>query len=561
MKMFDEKKIEELRKKELEWMDRTKNDPGAEKVLLSDSGIPLKRIYTPTDIEEMDYERDINFPGVAPYTRGIYPTMYRGKLWTIRQFSGFNTPEETNKRFKYEYESGQTGFSIAFDSVTESGINSDDPRAKDDVGAGGVHVDYLGDMEAMFAGLPIDRVTTSVTISPWPAIPITATYFNMAEERGIPLSKLDGTTQNDFLLFTCCCHLIDQVPPHNLIRFCVDLVEWCAQNVPKWHPVSFASYNYRENGITAYQELGFLFANEIAYIEEELKRERLKIDDFAPVFSYHLSSYNDFFEEIAKFRAARRIQYKLMKERYGAKNPKAYLLRFHVQTAGSTLVYHQPLNNAVRVAYQALAAAIGGVQSMHATSYDEPVCLPTDQSVLLSIRTQQILQNDMNIPAVADPLGGSYYVEWLTNEIEERAWEYLQKIEDRGGLVNCVESGWVHREFFKAMNDHLREIRNGEKKIVGENCFRMDYEPYEIPIFHPNPEDTLDIQIKKIERLRKERDNKKVERLLDELRVVTERYDNVVPTVMKTIKAGATIGEVCDVWRDVYGIWKIPLPV
>ncbi|MDY6968417.1 MAG: methylmalonyl-CoA mutase family protein [Spirochaetota bacterium] len=556
--MFDSKKIEDLKKNEYDWLENTRDVRGAEKEVKSASGIPLKRLYTPADIEGLDYERDLNFPGSAPYTRGIYPTMYRGRHWTIRQFTGYNTPEETNERFQYEYKMGQTGFSVAFDSVTESGLDSTDPRGHDDIGTGGVHVDYIGDMDAMFAGLPIDKVSSAIIATPWTACPLTAMYFAVAEKRGIPLSTLDGTTQNDLLLFTCCCHLMELIPPSDLIRLSVDLIEWASQNVPHWHPVSIASYNYRENGINAFQEIGFMLAVAIAYIEEELGRNRLSIDDFAPSMTFHMSSHNDLFEEVAKFRAARRMWYKLITERYKAKDPNSAVFKFHVQTAGSSLVYQQPLNNSVRVAYQVLAAALGGVQSMHANSYDEPICLPTEQSILLSIRTQQIAQNDCNIPNVADPLGGSYYIEWLTDELEKRAWEYLQKIEDNGGLVACVESGWVHQEFANAMMEHANAVEKGEKKVVGHNCHTMDYEPYDVPIFYPEPEDTAEIQIKKVEKLKKERNNQKVESALDELRRVTELKENVMPSVITAVKEGATLGEVCNVWRDIYGIWKIP---
>lgn len=555
--VFDKRQIKEIRKEELRWIDATKEWQETKERFLTGSGIPTKRIYTPVDIEDADYIRDLNFPGMAPYVRGIYPTMYRGKLWTIRQFSGFGTPEETNKRFKYEREVGQTGFSIAFDSVTESGIDPDDPRAEADVGAGGVPVNSLEDMEIMFKGLSIDRVTTAVIASPWTSCPLSAMYFAMAEKRGIPASRLDGTTQNDLLLFTVCCHLIDIIPPHRLIRLCVDLVEWCAKNVPKWHPVSFASYNYRESGVNAYQELGFLFALAIAYIEEELRRNRLKIDEFAPVLTFHLSSHNDFFEEVAKFRAAKRMWYKLMKDRYRAQDPRSLLFRFHVQTAGSTLTYQQPLNNLIRVAYQTLAAALGGAQSIHANSYDEALCLPTDQSVLLSIRTQQIAQHETNITNVADPLGGSYYLEWLTNEIEKRAWEYLEKIEDIGGLVTAIESGWVHREFAMAMDKNAKAVESGEKKVVGVNSFKLSEEPYEVPIFRPDPR-AAETQKIKIAKLKQKRDNRKVEKKLDELHRLTVEGENVMPAVMKAVKAYATLGEICDVWRNIYGIWKVP---
>jgi len=525
---------------------------------LTGSGIPVKEVYTAEDIKDLDLEKEMGLPGKAPYLRGIYPNMYRGKFWTIRQFTGFNTPEETNERFKYEHDAGATGFSIAFDAVTENGLDPDDPGVANDVGMGGVNVCTLRDMEIMFDGLPIDRVSTAVIGSPFSAGVLSAMYFALAESRGIELKDLDGTTQNDMLLFTACCHLPAIIPPHNLVRLCVDLVEWCAQNTPTWHPVSFASYNYRENGLNAYQELGLLFANAIAYIEEELKRNRLKIDDFAPVLTFHLASHSDFLEEIAKFRAARRMWYKLLKERYGAQNQKSMIFRFHVQTSGSTLTYQQPLNNLIRAAYQVLAAALGGVQSMHATSYDEGICLPTEQGVLLSLRTQQIAQYETGVANVADPLGGSYFLESLTDEIEKRSWDYLKKVEDNGGLVAALESGWVHRESIKAMGEYQRQIQNGTRKVVGLNCFEMEEEPHRVPVFRPSPE-TARLQKAKLEEVRKNRDNQKVEETLRRLRDVTEKGENIMPAVIQAVKAYASLGEICDVWRELYGVWEIPV--
>ncbi|MFQ5924412.1 MAG: methylmalonyl-CoA mutase [Dehalococcoidia bacterium] len=524
------------------------------------SGIPAKDVYTPEDTKGLVYDKDVGLPGKEPYTRGIYPNMYRGKLWTIRQFSGFGTPEETNQRFKHEYDLGQMGFSIAFDSVTESGIDSDDPRARADVGAGGVPVNSLEDMETLFEDLPIDKVNTAVVASPWTSCPLTAMYFVMAEKRGIPISQLDGTTQNDLVLFTSCCNLIDIIPPHHMIRLCVDLVEWCAQHVPKWHPVSFASYNYRENAITAYQEIGIVFALAIAFIEEELQRNRLDIDDFAPVLSFHLAAHNDFLEEIAKFRAARRMWYRIMKERYNARNPRSLMFRFHVQTSGSTHTYQQPLNNIVRVAYQILAAALGGAQSIHANSFDEAICLPTDQSILTSIRTQQIAQYEANVGCTADPLGGSYYLEWLTSELESQAWEYLARIEELGGVVSALKSGWLHREFAKAMREYETMVATGETKIVGVNCFQLDEEPYQMPVFRPNPQ-SGEIQKAKLERLRKERDGRRVEQALAELGRATEAGENVMPAVIEAVRAYATLGEICNVWRRVFPLWKVPIVV
>jgi methylmalonyl-CoA mutase N-terminal domain/subunit len=529
-----------------------------ENIIKSDSGIPLKTVYTQEDVQDINVEKEIGYPGREPFLRGIHENMYRGKLWTIRQFTGYNTPEETNERFRYEHENGSTGFSIAFDAPTENGLDADDPNVADDVGMVGVSCCTLRDMEVMFEGLPIDKVSTAVIASPFSACALTAMYFVLAEKRGIDIKKLMGTSQNDLLLFTACCHLPAIIPPRHLIRLCVDLVEWCAQNTPKWHPVSIASYNYRENGLNAWQEVGLLFANAITYIEEELKRNRLKVDEFVPTMSFHMASHSDFFEEVAKFRAARRIWCKLTKERYKAENPKSLMLRFHVQTSGSTLTYQQPLNNLIRVAYQVLAAALGGVQSLHANSYDEGICLPTEQGILLSLRTQQIAQFETGITRVSDPLGGSYYLEHLTNEIEKRIWDYMKKIEVNGGLINCLESGWIHQESFDAMNKYQNQIKTGERKAVGVNCFELEEEPYQVPYFRPDPA-TAQRQKEKLENIRKTRDNQQVENALLDLKNATIDGENVMPAVIRAVKEYATLGEICDVWRDIYSIWEIPV--
>ncbi len=524
------------------------------------SGIPLKSVYTHDDTAHLRPEETLGLPGQPPFTRGIYPSMYRSKLWTIRQFTGFSTPEETNQRFKLEYEMGQTGFSIAFDAVTESGLDPDDPRVAGDVGMGGVPVSSLQDMEAMFDGLPIDKVTTAVIATPWNACALSAMYFALAEKRGIPVEALDGTTQNDLLLFTGCCKLTDIIPPSDMLRLSVDLVEWCAQHAPKWHPVSFASYNYRENAISAPQELGLLFANTVAYIDEELGRDRLKIDDFAPTLTFHLAAHNDIFEEVAKFRAARRMWHKLLTERYGARDPRSPVFRFHVQTSGSTLAYQQPLNNIVRVAYQLLAAALGGVQSMHATSYDEALCLPSEQGILMSIRTQQIAQLESGVANVADPLGGSYYVEWLTDQVEQRSWDYLRTVEAQGGLVACLESGWVHREFQKAMLEHEMKLSSGETELVGVNVFKMEEEPHDVPVFRPNPR-AADIQRAKLESLKANRDNAEVTSALAQIKEATQRRENVMPAVQRAVKAYATLGEIQGVWRGMFPLWHMPIGI
>lgn len=517
------------------------------------SGIPIKRIYTPEDVADLDYPADLGSPGEEPYTRGIYPTMYRGKLWTVRQFGGLNAADATNERFKFLYQSGVTGFAVAMDNASLSGFDPDMPQVEAEVGVGGVGVYSLRDMEELYDGLPIDKISNAVIQTIWTTCPHTAMYFALAEKRGIDLRELDGTTEGD----PCTaggCGLFEGVgPPFSaLIRLCGDLVEWTAFNVPKWHPVSFTSYNYRESGVNAYQEIGGLVASAIAIIEEVLRRDRgLGVDDFVPHFTFHLAAHNDFFEEIAKMRAARRMWCKIMKERYKAKDPRSLMLRFHVQTSGSTLTYQQPMNNAIRVAYQALAAALGGAQSLHACSYDEALAIPTQEAVLLSVRTQQILQNETNIANTIDPLGGSYYVERLTDEVEKRAWEYLQKIEEHGGWVKAAESGWLRQEVESEAIKYEAEIRSGERKIVGVNCFQMEEEPFKPSFFRRDPQ-ILEKQKARIASLRQERDNRKVEEALHEVGEATRRGDNVMPAVMKAVREYATLGEICDVWRKIF---------
>lgn len=521
----------------------------------TNSEIPVKRIYLPEDIKDLNYERDLGLPGEPPYTRGIYPTMYRGRLWTIRQFSGLETPEETNKRFRYEYENGITGFALAIDNLSLSGNDPDHPLAEAEVGAGGVNISNLQDMETIFEGFPIDKISTAVIQAITTTCPHTAMYFALAEKRGVKLSELDGTTEGDPVSMGGCGPLSDSFPPRYLCRLGVDLVEWCTQNAPKWHAVSFTSYNYRETGINAYQEIAGLFAATINYIEEELRRGRVPIDKFVLNFAFHLSAHNDFFEEIAKYRAARRMWHKIMKDRYEVTNPESLKFRFHVQTAGSTHTYQQPLNNITRVAYQVLAAALGGAQSIHANSFDEAICNPTEQSVLIAIRTQQIAQMESNIANVIDPLGGSYYIEWLTNEVEQKAWEYLRKIEEQGGWLAAVESGWLFKERREAQQKHAQKLKNNELNIVGVNCYEMEKEPYQFEVYKQYESKAYEIQRAKLERLKKERHNQEVERALARIARDTEKGENVMPAVMEAVRAYATVGEICNVWRKMYGKW------
>ena len=524
----------------------------------SASGISIKQVYTPEDTAHIDYSRDMGLPGEPPYTRGIYPEMYRRRLWTIRRYSGFGTPEETNHLFKREYELGQTGLSVAFDVPVWNGIDSDHPMAFADVGACGVAVSTVHDMRVIFEGLPIDEVGTSITCPTPSNLPLTAMYFAVAEERGIDLKRLSGTTLSDITTALGCASSIYWTPPRSQMRLAVDLVEWCSQVAPQWHPVAIDSYNYREQDVSAVQEMGLLLATAIGYIEEEKRRGRVSLGDFIRNFSFDMGCHNDFFEEIAKFRATRRMWCKIARERYGTTDPRCWQFRFHAQTSGCTHTTQEPYNNLIRIAYQSLACALGGAQSMHANSFEEGLCLPTDLGMLLSVRTEQIMQHETSVVNSVDPLGGSYYVEWLTSEVERQAWDYIQKIEDMGGIVAALESGWVHNEFRKAILEHEKKVASGERAIVGVNKFRLDEEPYKVPVFRANP-GAIDVQIEKLRKVKKERDSAAVGRALQKLRESTTGDENVMPAVMEAVKAQATLGEVYDVWRDFYGIWQKPM--
>jgi len=468
----------------------------------SASGIPLKEIYTPEDVKSVDYDRDIGLPGQPPYTRGVYPTMYRGKLWTIRRLSGFNTPEETNQLYKEEYELGQTGFSVAPDISTVVGMDADDPRISADIGHAGVPMSTLEDVETTFEGLPIEKVSTY--LADRCGAVTTAMYFVMAEKRGIDLKELRGTTAND-MLASFVPSLVNQPGPEAYLRYAVDFIEYCAEYVPKWNPVSFDSYNARDCGLSAVQEMGMLFATAIQY-----------------------------------------------------EDPRCALFRVHVQSAGSTHTTQEPLNNVIRIAFQVLAGALGGAQSIHANGYDEGICLPTDQSMLISIRTEQIAALESNVTNTIDPLGGSYYVESLTNELEERAWEYVRKIEDMGGMMQAVASGWVHKEYREATIEHERRLESGEASIIGVNKFRLEKEPHEVPILEWDPQAPY-TRIEKLKRFKKQRDQAKVARALEDLEEVTRRGENVFPAVMEAVRGKATLGEIAGMQTKVYGVWRYPI--
>ncbi len=541
------------------WLLMTEGLRERKEKFTTDSGIPLKSLYTPLDTEKIDYVRDIGFPGLPPYTRGVYPNMYRGRLWTIRMFSGFGTPEETNQRWKLLYEAGETGFSAAVDSLTFAGVDPDDPIdwVKAEVGKEGVPIYSIKGMEVMVEGLPIDEVSVALVVEPETSAAITSMYFNVAKKRGIPVESLRGTTQNDILTMT-----IGYVPwrplkPEDLLKLACDLIEYCTAmgNAPKWNPINFTTYNYREGGIDAVQEIALGLANAVAHIEELLSRG-WGIDDFAFRLAFHLSAHKDFFEEIAKYRAARKLWYRLMTERYGAKEEISKQFRFHVQTAGSSLCAQQPMVNIIRTAYQALEAVLGGCQSLHTNSYDEAVCLPSEEAVLLAVRTQQVLREEAGVGNVIDPLGGSYLIEALTEELEHRIWEYFEKIEDAGGIVEALKSGWLYRMMNKAFEKRRKAIESGEEKVIGVNCYVMEEEPH--PPFKTNPR-AAEIEIERLNKLRAERDNLKIKSLLDELRRVCEKKENVLPVVMELTREGATVGEITNTFREMWGLWDVPM--
>jgi methylmalonyl-CoA mutase, N-terminal domain len=537
----------------------TKNNPGqaatgAGTQHLSNSGIPIKEVYTPADTADVDYDKDVGLPGEPPYTRGVYRSMYRGQLWTIRRLSGFNTPEDSNKLYREEYELGQTGLAVAPDISTCVGMDCDDPRVSADVGHSGVPLCSIEDMETLLDGLPIERVSTYLAEKHGI---LTAMYFAVAEARGLDIAQLRGTTANCMLAWTV-LNLPNQTPPQAYLRYAVDFIEWCSEHAPKWYPISFDSYNTRDLGLNAWQELGMLFATTVDYIEEEKRRGRVPLDRFVRRFSFNTAAHNDFFEEIAKLRAARRMWSKIVRERYGIEDPRCGQFRVHVQSSGSTHTTQEPYNNLIRIAYQVLAGVLGGAQSIHANGYDEGVCLPTDQSMLLSIRTEQILQFETGVTNTIDPLGGSWYMESLTNELERHAWEYMQKIEDMGGMARAIAGGWVHNEYKNATIERAGKTTSGEIPIVGVNKFRLEKEPYRVPIFRPDPQ-SPQVQIEKLKRLRERRDSARVAQSLKKLEEATRRGDNVVPATVEAVKAYATLGEIVNVQLRVYGEWPFPI--
>jgi len=513
-------------------------------------GFQIKEVYTHEDLRDFDPERDLGLPGKPPFTRGIYPNMYRGRLWTMRQYAGFGTAKQTNERFKYLLSQGQTGLSLAFDLATQLGYDADHPMAEGEVGRTGVSISTLEDMAEVFEGINQEEISTSMTINATAGV-ILAFYTLVAESKGSRKENLSGTVQNDILKeFAARGNYIYPVEPS--MRLVGDIIEFAAKYMPKWNPISISGYHYREAGANSVQELAFTFADAIAYINEVLKRG-IDIDEFAPRLSFFFNAQINFFEEIAKFRAARRIWYRIMKERFNAKNPRSMILRYHVQTAGSSLTAQEPLNNIIRTTIEALAAILGGCQSLHTNSYDEALALPTEESVLIALRTQQIIAYETDVPDTVDPLAGSYFVESLTKEIEERVWEYLERIEDMGGAVEAIKMGYFQKEIEESAYKYQLEVERGERFVVGVNIFKTSQEPQKIEIFSI-PEEVQEEQREKVRRYKNNR-GKGFLKALKTLKEKAKTSENLMPYIFECAREGATLGEISDVLREVWGTY------
>jgi methylmalonyl-CoA mutase N-terminal domain/subunit len=514
----------------------------------------VNRLYTPADTANIDFERDISFPGEFPYTRGIHPTGYRGKLWTMRQFAGFGTPEETNARFKYLTAQGQTGLSVAYDLPTLMGYDSDSLLSEGEVGKCGVAVSSLADMEVLFDGIPLEGVTVSQTINA-PASVLLAMYLVVAEKQGADWKKISGTLQNDILKeYIAQKEWIYPIRP--AMKLVTDTFEFCTRFVPRYNPISISGYHIREAGATAMQELAFTLRDGIEYVEWGV-RAGLDVDEFVPRLSFFFNAHNDFFEEIAKYRAARRIWARVMRERFNAKNERTLQLRFHTQTAGVSLTVQQPLNNIVRVAIQALAGVLGGTNSLHTDSYDEALALPTDRAALIALRTQQIIAEETGVVNTIDPLGGSYFLEALTKKMEDGALDYFRKIDAMGGMVEAVEKGFPQREIQESAYQYQKAVERGEQTIVGVNKYQMENGPTEIPILVID-EGVREHQVERLQQTRDRRDKGAVANALEKVRQAARSNENTMPATIEAVRAYATLGEICDALRDVYGLYEEP---
>ena len=556
--MFDKQKLKETKQGKENW-EKEIASKSLEKLpekgeFSTSSNIPINRIYTPLDIADFEYSRDLGFPGEYPLTRGVYPTMYRARLWTMRQYAGFGTAEQTNQRFKYLLEHGQTGLSVAFDFPTQVGYDCDHPMAAGEVGKVGVSTSTLRDMEILFDGIPLDKVTTSMTINA-PTNILLAMYVAVGQKQGLEQPQLGGTVQND-ILKEYVARGMYIFPPKPSMRLVTDIFEYCSQHMPQWNTISISGYHIREAGSTAVQEIAFTFANAIAYVQAAIERG-LDLDKFAGRLSFFFAAHNNFFEEIAKFRAARRLWAKIMRERFGAKNLASCMLRFHTQTSGVMLTAQQPYNNIIRTALQALTAVLGGTQSLHTNSFDEAYALPSEQAVTIALRTQQIIAYESGVVDSVDPLAGSYYVEYLTNQIEDRATSYIEQIDAMGGAVAAIEKSFMQREIVESAYRFQKEVEAKKRIVVGMNEFVTEEEvPMKILQIDPEIEKKL---VERLKQVKMQRNQVKVGEALNKLRRAAEQEGvNLMPFILQAVKEYTTLGEICDTLREVFGEYKPP---
>ena len=556
--MYDSQDLEKLHKALEEWEQTSlprslKGLPERQEQFITTSSEPIHRLYTPLDVQDMDYLSDLGLPGEYPYTRGVHPTMHRSRLWTMRMFAGFGTAEETNQRFKYLLEKGQTGLSVAFDLATLMGHDSDAPEALGEFGKCGVAVSSLKDMEILFQDIPLDKVSTSMTINS-PAAITWAMYIATAEKQGVRPDQLRGTIQNDILK-----EYIAQkeyiFPPEPSMRLVVDTIEYGSSTVPQWNTISISGYHIREAGSTAAQELAFTLVDGMEYVRWAIQRG-LEVDSFAPRLSFFFNAHNDFFEEIAKYRAARRIWARELRHTFGAKDPRSWLMRFHTQTAGVSLTAQQPENNVVRVAIQALAAVLGGTQSLHTNSMDEALALPSEHAVTVALRTQQVIAEESGVTNTVDPLAGSFFVEAQTNRIEAQAYDYFRRIEELGGVLPAIDRGFFQSEISDAAYRYQREIDDGVRHIVGVNAY-TDQKPLSIPILEMDPQG-YQRQVSRLEQLRQERDPGRVGQALDRLRIACQGTENTMPHILEAVRAYATLSEIIKVMKGVFGVYEEP---
>ena len=554
--MFDEKVLQKIQAGKEKWdqgpvAKTLSKSPEARPVFTTISGTPVERLYTPLDVKGLDYDRDLGYPGLYPFTRGVQPTMYRGRFWTMRQYAGFGDAKGTNERYRYLLEQGQTGLSVAFQLPTQAGYDSDHPLSMGEVGKVGVAIDHIDDMKILFNQIPLDKVTTSMTMNA-PAGVLLSMYLAIAEEQGVPWDKVGGTIQND-VLKEIICRGQYIYPPKQTMRLTVDLIEFCQKYVPRWNSISISGYHIRESGSTAAQEMAFTLADGIAYTQACIERG-MPVDSFAPRLSFFFNAFTNVLEEVAKFRAGRRYWAKVMRDRFKAKDPRSMMLRYHVQTGGVTLTAQQPLNNIVRVGLQTYATALGGAQSLHTNSYDEALCLPTQQAVTVALRTQQIVAEESGATDTIDPLAGCYYVENMTDKIEAEIDDYIKKIDAMGGTLAAIEQGFIQKEIQNSAYRFQKEIESNERVYVGINKYTME---------EPPPTGLLkvdmsvgEVKTAELKKYRAQRDQAKWKAALDKLSQVSKTDENVMPYVVEAVKAKATVGEVCNVWREVYGEYR-----